>query len=111
MVRIRLRALCSLLNEKNLRRAFSAFEGNAKFKRSKQALLEKMPLPRRKKWWEKLSEHQHDHFYQEAVEMYSTVPRDYQLVYKLIIEHQLIKHILVIQRFIKKRNLQKWLME
>ena len=57
MKRIQLRSLLSLLTENNLRRAFHAFEANRNFTNKKQALLEKMPLPRRKKWWEKLAEH------------------------------------------------------
>jgi hypothetical protein len=63
-------------------------EAIANFKRKKAALLEKMPLPRRKKWWEKLSEHQHDHFYDEAIELLPSVPRSFVKVYTTIINHR-----------------------
>jgi len=109
MVKIRLRGLVALLTEKHLRRPFHMIEGIANFKRSKAALLEKMPLPRRKKWWEKLSEHQHDHFYDEAVELLPSVPRDFSKVYSLIVEHCLMHNVLTIQRYIKKRGLERWL--
>ena len=70
-----------------------------------------MPLPRRKKWWEKLAEHQHDHFYQEAEDIQGSVPRDYRMIYSLIIEHRLMKHVLILQRYVKKRGLERWLLE
>ena len=83
----------------------------ADFKQSKVALLEKMPLPRRKKWWEKLSEHQYDHFYVEAEEILPSVPRKYLSLYQLIIDQKLMHNILLIQRFVKKRGLEQWLVE
>lgn len=96
MKRIRLRALCSLMTEKLLRRAFHSFEANQKFFAKKHAMLQKLPLPRRKKWWEKLDEHKHDHFYREAKDILESVPRKYRQIYSLIIEHKLMKHVLVI---------------
>ena len=101
----------SLLVEKSMRGAFHGLEAYVRFSKSKADLLNKMPLPRRKKWWEKLSEHQHDHFYQEAIEMFPSVPGKYQMVYKIIIEHKLMHNVLVIQRYVKKRGLERWLLE
>ena len=86
MKRIRLRAMVSLLAEKFYRNTFHAIESLSNFKKSKAALLEKMPLPRRKKWWEKLAEHHQDHFYQEGNELLPTVPSKFHAVYRLIIE-------------------------
>ena len=83
----------------------------ANFKRSKAALLEKMPLPRRKKWWEKLAENQHDHLYDEAEEIFPSVPPKYQPIYRLIIDQRLMQNVLVIQRYVKKRGLEQWLIE
>uniref|UniRef100_A0A7S3I7Y9 Uncharacterized protein n=1 Tax=Favella ehrenbergii TaxID=182087 RepID=A0A7S3I7Y9_9SPIT len=110
MTRIRLRAMMSLLTEKFYRNTWHSLEGYGSFSQSKAQLLERLPLPRRKKWWEKLAEHQHDHFYQEAVEMLPTVPAKYLETYTLIIEHQMMQAILKIQRYVKMRGLKQWLL-
>lgn len=86
-------------------------EGLSNFKASKNALLDKMPLPRRKKWWEKLAERQHDHFYQEAMEILPTVPHKFLDIYSLIIEQRQIHAVLRIQRYVKKRGLERWLVD
>ena len=56
MQRIKLKRMCSLMTEQYFRSTFHMIEGVADFKTNKAALLNKMPLPRRKKWWEKLAE-------------------------------------------------------
>lgn len=81
MKNIRLRAMVSLLTEKLLRNTFHSLEGYVSFTKRRLQLIDKLPLPRRKKWWEKLAEHQHDHFYQEAHEMLPTVPAKYTECY------------------------------
>lgn len=70
-----------------------------------------MALPRRKKWWEKLHEHQHDHFYEEAIELLPSVPRSFVKVYTTIINYRQMHNVLTIQRFVKKRGFERWLIE
>ena len=111
MKKIRLRSMCKLLSELHFRRSFSMIGATAQFKQSKVSLLEKMPLPRRKKWWEKLSEHQHDHFYNDAEDLLETVPQTFLPCYQVIIDHKLMDRILIIQRYVKKRGLERWLVD
>lgn len=96
MSKIRIQGMLNLLTEKYLRSPFHMIQRMAEFKVKKEALLEKMPLPRRKKWWEKLSEHQYDHFYEEAEEILPSVPRKYLPLYQLVIDQKLMNSILVI---------------
>ena len=95
---IRLRAMASLLTEKMYRKTWLQIDSYAHFTRSKAHLLERLPLPRRKKWWEKLAEHQHDHFYQEAREVMTSksFPAHYTEAYSVIIQHQQMHKILKI---------------
>ena len=70
-----------------------------------------MPMPRRKKWWEKLAEKQHDHFYKDANEILPTVPKRFKPMYHVIIDERLMHMVLRIQRAVKKRSLDRWLYE
>ena len=73
-------------------------------------MLERLPQPRRKKWWEKLAEHQHDHFYQEVQEMLPTVPAKYLETYTIILKQRQMHQVLKIQRYVKQRGLKQWLL-
>jgi len=68
-----------------------------------------MPMPRRKKWWEKLAENQYEHFYTDALEILPSVPGRFRSTYDVIIEERLIHLVLRLQRTVKKRSLEKWL--
>ena len=57
-------------------------------------MLSKMPMPRRKKWWEKLAEKQHDHFYKDANEILPTVPKRFKPIYLVIIDERLMHMVL-----------------
>ena len=74
-------------------------------------MMSKMPMPRRKRWWEKLAEKQHDHFYKHALNLLPTVPDRFKPVYNMIIKERLIHLVLRIQRAVKKRSLERWLVE
>jgi len=55
-----------------------------------------MPKPRRKQWWEKLMEEEYDYFYEVAGEKLKKVPPVYRDIYDFILEHRLIKYVIVI---------------
>lgn len=49
--------MVSLLTEKLFRNTFHSLEGYVSFVKHKAEFVERLPLPRRRKWWEKLAEH------------------------------------------------------
>ncbi len=56
--------------------------------------MRQIPLPRKKQWWERLMEHELDHFYKEVD--VKRVPKRYREVIIFIVEHRLIKHVITI---------------
>ena len=59
-------------------------------------MLRDMPKPRRKQWWEKLMEEEYDYFYEIAGDKLKKVPPVYRDIYNFILEHRLIKYVIVI---------------
>ena len=107
--KLKLRQLSELLTNKGIRTYFSHLESYTHFRKSKNQMMSRMPMPRRKKWWEKLAENQHEHFYKDAREVLPSVPKRFRHVYDVIIEDRLMHLILRIQRAVKKRSLERWL--
>ena len=54
--KLRLRQFCEILSNKVVRTTFFHIESYSHFIRNKNSMMSKMPMPRRKKWWEKLAE-------------------------------------------------------
>lgn len=48
---------------------------------------------------------EYDHFYKIAGDKLSKVPIAYKELYQFILEHRLIKHVIIIQRFFRKRKM------
>ena len=51
-------------------------------------------MPRRKKWWEKLAEHQYEHFYEAALGILPSVPKRFRSTYDVIIDERLMHLVL-----------------
>jgi len=92
--KLHLRQFCELLSNKVVRSTFYHLESYSHFKKGKNQMLSKMPMPRRKKWWEKLAEKQHDHFYKDAAEILPTVPKRFEPIYHTIIDERLMGMVL-----------------
>ena len=56
MKKLQLRRLVELLSNKAVRTPFTTLEAYGHFKKAKNDMMSRMPMPRRKKWWEKLAE-------------------------------------------------------
>lgn len=55
-----------ILEERSIRASYRLLKSYSDFVRRKFVMLSRFPKPRRKLWWEKLSESQYDHFYDDA---------------------------------------------
>lgn len=66
----------------------------AMFSKKKGAVLRSLPKPRMKKWWETLQDHELDHFYKQME--IEKAPKRYRELQRLILKHNLIKHIITI---------------
>ncbi len=89
-----MRRIAGMVKVKGMMTGFQILRAAAEFNRRKVRLMRQIPLPRKKQWWERLMEHELDHFYKEVdVKM---VPKRYREVIRFIVEHRLIKHVITI---------------
>eukprot|EP00347_Sterkiella_histriomuscorum_P019570 403341130 len=101
----------NLIKTKALRTPFELIKASNEYAYYKHKLMRDLPKPRKKQWWEKLMEEEYDYFYEKAGEKLKKVPVCYRDLYEFILEHRLIKQVIQIQRFIRKRNMRRWLIE
>jgi hypothetical protein len=57
------RRLAGIIKVKGLMTSFQMIRAAAEFNKRKVKFLRQVPLPRKKQWWERLMEHELDHFY------------------------------------------------
>ena len=62
--RIAITRIAGIMKVKAMISSFEMVRAAAEFHRRKVKMMRKMPLPRKKQWWERLMEHELDHFYQ-----------------------------------------------
>ncbi|CDW79638.1 UNKNOWN [Stylonychia lemnae] len=101
----------NIIKTKVLKSPFQMIKACSEYKFYKNKMLRDLPKPRKKQWWEKLMEEEYNYFYEQAGEKLKRVPLVYRDIYDFILEHRLIKHVIVIQRFIRKRKMRQWLNE
>ena len=92
--RVAVARIAGIMKVKAMMTSFEMVKAAAEFNRRKVKMMRKMPKPRKKQWWERLMEHELDHFYQQ-VDL-SKAPKRYRDVLRFIVEHKLIKHVITI---------------
>ena len=104
-----MKKIATILLMKALRIPFEILKAYKEFIGKRNMMMEKIPKPRRRQWWEKVMEKEFEFLYDKAKKQMKEAPVKYRDLYEMIIEHKLMRHIILIQRYFRKRKMKKWL--
>ena len=86
--------IAGIVKVKAIMNGFCMIKAAAEFNRRRLKLVRQIPRPRKKQWWERLMQHELDHFYKE-IDL-QKAPKRYRDLIRFIVEHKLIRHVITI---------------
>ena len=100
-----LKRLINLLKTHALRLPFELIRVSGSYNWDKRRLLSRIPKPRLRSK-EELQQQKELYLQYQSINV-AKMPKKYQNVYHFIVKYRLLKHVITIQRFIRKRNRDK----